>query len=90
MTTAIVLIEAERTALVTLGDSLASIEGVSDVWSVGGEWDFVALVKVARSEGLSTVVTNQVGQLGGVVRTHTMVAFESFGAAGGDGPEEHS
>jgi DNA-binding Lrp family transcriptional regulator len=82
VTTAIVLIEAERTALPTLGESLAGIAGVTDVWSVGGEWDFVALVKVARSEGLSTVVSNEVGQLGGVVRTHTMVAFESFGGDG--------
>lgn len=82
MTTAIILIEAERTALPTLGGSLAAVDGVEDVWSVGGEWDFVALVKVARSEGLSTVVTSQVGQLAGVVRTHTMVAFESFGATG--------
>ncbi len=78
MTHAIVLIEAERTALPTLGGLLADIEGVAEAYSVTGEWDFVAIVRVPRHEQLAEVVTGQVGQLPGVNRTQTMVAFEVF------------
>ncbi len=78
MTHAIVLIEAERTALPTLGEALADQEGVAEAYSVTGEWDFVAIVRVARHEALADVVTARIGQLDGVTRTQTMVAFEVF------------
>ncbi len=78
MTTAIVLIEAERDALATLGGTLADLEGVSEAWSVTGEWDFVAIVRVPRHELLAEVITGQLVTLPGVTRTQTMVAFEVF------------
>jgi DNA-binding Lrp family transcriptional regulator len=78
VTHAIVLIAAERTALPTLGGILADVEGVGEAYSVTGEWDFVAIVRVPEHERLADVVTNQIGQLEGVTRTQTMVAFEVF------------
>ncbi len=78
MTHAIVLIEAERDVMQTLGGQLADIQGVGQVYSVTGEWDFVALVHIARHELLAEVVTGGIGQLSGVARTQTMVAFEAF------------
>ena len=78
MSTAIVLIEAERDALATLGGTLADLEGVSEAWSVTGEWDFVAIVRVPRHELLAEVITGQLVTLPGVTRTQTMVAFEVF------------
>jgi DNA-binding Lrp family transcriptional regulator len=78
MTHAVVLIEAERNAMSTLGGQLADIEGVAEAYSVTGEWDFVAIVRVSRHEQLADIVTAKIGQLPGVVRTQTMVAFEAF------------
>jgi DNA-binding Lrp family transcriptional regulator len=78
MTHAVVLIEAERDALSTLGGELADIEGVAEAYSVTGQWDFVAIVRVPDHEQLADVVTDRVGQLPGVVRTQTMVAFAAF------------
>ena len=78
MTHAIVLIEAERTALQTLGGTLADVEGVAEAYSVTGEWDFVAIVRVPKHDQLADTVTGQIGQLEGVTRTQTMVAFEVF------------
>jgi DNA-binding Lrp family transcriptional regulator len=78
MTTAVVLIEAERDAMSTLGGALADIEGVREAYSVTGEGDFVAVVGVGRHEELADIVTNRISQLEGVVRTQTMVAFEAF------------
>ncbi len=78
MTHAVVLIEAERDAMSTLGGALADLDGVAEAYSVTGEWDFVAIVRVARHEQLADVVTGRIGQLPGVTKTQTMVAFEAF------------
>jgi DNA-binding Lrp family transcriptional regulator len=78
MTHAVVLIEAERDAMNTLGGRLAEVDGVAEAYSVTGEWDFVAIVRVPRHERLAEIVTGGIGQLEGVSRTQTMVAFEAF------------
>ncbi len=78
MTHAVVLIEAERDALSTLGGALADLQGVAEAYSVTGEWDFVAIVRVPHHEELAEVVTMEVGALPGVARTQTMVAFAVF------------
>ena len=78
LTHAVVLIEAERNALSTLGGGLADIEGVAEAYSVTGEWDFVAIVRVPHHDQLAEVVTGQIGSLQGVVRTQTMVAFAAY------------
>jgi DNA-binding Lrp family transcriptional regulator len=78
MTHAVVLIEAERDALSTLGSALAEIEGVAEAYSVTGEWDFVAIVRVPDHDQLAGVVTGQITALSGVARTQTMVAFAAY------------
>jgi DNA-binding Lrp family transcriptional regulator len=78
VTFAIVLIEAERSALPTLGGELADVEGVAEAYSVTGEWDFAAIIRVPNTEDVATVVTGNLAQLDGIRRTHTMVAFEVF------------
>jgi DNA-binding Lrp family transcriptional regulator len=78
MTHAVVLIEAERDALQTLGGALAELNGVAEAYSVTGEWDFVVIVRVPRHDQLADIVTGSIGQLSGVSRTQTMVAFEVF------------
>ncbi len=78
MTHAVVLIEAERDALTELGGALADIEGVAEAYSVTGEWDFVAIIRVPDHEQLADVVTGQITTLPGVARTQTMVAFQAY------------
>jgi DNA-binding Lrp family transcriptional regulator len=78
MTHAVVLIEADRGAMTTLGGELAALDGVAEAWSVTGEWDFVAIIRVREHDQLATVVSKQMAALPGVVRTQTMVAFEAF------------
>ena len=78
MTHAIVLIEAERDSMLTLGGALADLPGVAEAYSVTGEWDFVAIIRVPEHEQLAEVITGTIVALDGVVRTQTMVAFEAF------------
>jgi DNA-binding Lrp family transcriptional regulator len=78
LTHAIVLIQADRSVLGTLGGELAAIDGVAEAYSVTGDWDFVAMLRLRDPDQLADVVTGAISQLAGVVRTQTMVAFEVF------------
>lgn len=78
MTHAIVLIEAERTAMETLGGRLADVEGVAEAYSVTGEWDFVAMLRVGEHDELAEAVTGRLASLDGIADTYTMVAFQVF------------
>ena len=78
MTHAIVLVEAERDVMSTLGAALSGVDGVREAYSVTGEWDFVCIVHVKSHEDLAGVVTGNISSMHGVARTHTMVAFEAF------------
>ena len=78
VTHAIVLIEAERSAMEQLGGALADVEGVAEAYSVTGEWDFVAMLRVRDPQEVADVVTHRFAGLEGIKRTHTMVAFEVF------------
>jgi DNA-binding Lrp family transcriptional regulator len=78
VTHAIVLIEAERTAIKSLGGELADVEGVAEAYSVTGEWDFVAMLRVRDPAAVAEVVTQRLAGLEGIKRTHTLVAFEVY------------
>ena len=78
MTHAVVLIRAERDALPDLGGALADLDGVTEAYSVTGEWDFVAIVRVAATEDLARIVTERLARVPGIARTYSMVAFEAY------------
>ena len=78
MNHAIVLIKADRDAMATLGSALVELDGVAEAYTVTGEWDFVAIVRVRRHEQLAATGTGELLQLPGVQSTQTMVAFEAF------------
>jgi len=78
MTTAVVLIEAERDAMATLGGALADLDGVAEAYSVTGEWDYVAMLRVRDPAEVAEVVTQRFADLPGIEKTQTLVAFEVF------------
>ena len=78
MTHAIVLINAERDYLTRLGGHLSEVEGVAEAYSVTGEWDFVAILRVPEDQDLATVVTERLAKLPGIAKTLTLVAFEAY------------
>ena len=80
MLTAVILIKASREGLRTLGPQLADVDGVSEVYTVTGEWDFVAIARVREHDELAKVVTQGLAKLDGIEKTQTMVAFQQFSA----------
>jgi len=80
MLTAFLLVKSTREALTRLGPQLADVEGIAEVYTVTGEWDFVAIVRVREHDDLAKVVTQHLTRLEGIQRTETMVAFQQFSA----------
>ena len=78
--TAFLLVKSTREGLTRLGSDLAAVEGVAEVYTVTGEWDFVAIVRVREHDDLAKVVTQELTKLDGIERTQTMVAFQQFSA----------
>lgn len=80
MLTAFILIKASREGLGHLGPELADVEGVAEVYTVTGDWDFIAIVRVREHDDLAKVVIQHLVKLRGIERTQTMVAFQQFSA----------
>ena len=78
MITAIVLLQTERGQTEQTADALLAIPSVSEVYSVTGEWDLVALVRVRHYDQMAEVVPGRVSREPGVLRTQTMMAFQHF------------
>jgi DNA-binding Lrp family transcriptional regulator len=76
--TAIILVRSTRQALNTLGPRLAAVSGVAEAYTVTGDWDFVAIIRVRHHEELADLVTGELTKLDGVEQTQTMVAFQQF------------
>ncbi|MBZ9753333.1 Lrp/AsnC family transcriptional regulator [Deinococcus sp. HMF7620] len=81
MVTAIVMVQAERNRIQETAEALAGVPGVREVYSVTGEWDIVAILKLARYEDLDGVVTGGLRQVTGITRTQTMLAFRTYNEA---------
>ncbi len=80
MLTAFILIKSTRDGLSHLGAELADVEGIAEVYTVTGEWDFVAIARVRQHDDLAKVVTEHLTRLNDIERTQTMVAFQQFSA----------
>lgn len=78
MVTAIVLIQGARESLPETAEALADVPGVTEVYSVAGDYDLVAIVRVKEHEQLADVVTKHMLRMEGIVRTNTLIAFKSY------------
>jgi DNA-binding Lrp family transcriptional regulator len=78
MITAIVFISAAVDRINEVAESIAAIPGVSEVYSVTGEIDLIALVRVRSHEEIAAVVADKLNKVEGVVATETHVAFRAY------------
>lgn len=78
MVTAIVLINVEPARSAAIAATLSSMAGVSEVYSVAGTYDLVAIVRVSENEKLADLVGQQIRELAGITRTETLIAFRAY------------
>jgi DNA-binding Lrp family transcriptional regulator len=75
---AVVLVQCEIDEIPEAAQAIADLEGVSEVYSVAGEFDLVAVVRVAQHDDLATVIPGGIAKVGGVMRTETLIAFQVY------------
>ena len=78
MVTAIVLIKADVARIPETAEAIAQIPQVSEVYSVTGEFDLVAMVRVRDHEELADVIPGTVNKVAGVTHTETHIAFRAY------------
>ena len=78
MVTSIILINAERNQINEIAEQLQGIQGVSEVYSVSGNYDLVAIVRVKTTDDLASLVTKEMIKIQGITKTETMLAFQAF------------
>jgi DNA-binding Lrp family transcriptional regulator len=76
--TAIVLIAADVAAIPEVAERLAAIDGVTEVYSVTGEIDLIAMVRVREHDRLADVIADQINKVPGVRATETHIAFRTY------------
>ena len=80
MITAIVFINAEVSRIPEVAEQVAALPGVSEVYSVTGALDLIALVRVADHEQVAEVVADRLNKVAGILRTETHIAFRAYSA----------
>lgn len=80
MLTAIVLINADTSLIPEAAAAVADLPKVSEVYSVTGDVDLIAMVRVNAHEELADVIANQISKVTGVLETRTYIAFQSYSA----------
>lgn len=78
MITAIILCTVDRRHIPETTQALLSVPEVSEVYSVAGDWDIVAMVRVREHEHLAEVVTQRLAPIETIVRTTTLIAFRAY------------
>ena len=78
MVTSIILINTERSKINEVAEQLAAIDGISEVYSVSGNYDLVAIVRVPSNDDLANLVTKKMVGIGPILKSETMLAFKAF------------
>ena len=78
MVTAIVLIKADVARIPETAETVAQLPSVTEVYSVTGEFDMVAMVRVRAHEELADVIPGRLNKVTGVTHTETHIAFRTY------------
>lgn len=75
MITTIVLIKTKHAKINEVGEKIAAIQGVTEVYSVSGRYNLLAIIRHKRMEDLSVVVTEKINVVEGIKKTESMIAY---------------
>jgi DNA-binding Lrp family transcriptional regulator len=75
---AVVLIQCDVEEIGDAAQAIADVDGVSEVYSVAGEFDLVAIVRVPGHDDLAAVIPGGIAKVEGVIRTESLIAFQVY------------
>jgi DNA-binding Lrp family transcriptional regulator len=76
--TAIVHIDCATDSIPEVAEALAALPGVSEVYSVAGNVDLIAIIRVARFEEIAEVIAGRISKTAGVLNTESHIAFRAY------------
>jgi DNA-binding Lrp family transcriptional regulator len=78
MVTSIILMQIERSKINEVAEQLAEMDGISEVYSVSGQYDLIAIARVPSNDDLADLVTKKMRSLTSILKSETMLAFKAF------------
>jgi len=78
MVTSIILLTTDRLKVNEVAEKLTQVDGISEVYSVSGNYDLVAIARVAHNDALAEMVTHSFVEIDGIESTDTMLAFKAY------------
>jgi DNA-binding Lrp family transcriptional regulator len=78
MITAIVMIAVQSDRIPEVAEAIADLDGVSEVYSVAGDADLIAIVRVREFDAIADVIAGRLSKIDGVVHTDTHIAFRAY------------
>lgn len=78
MITAIVLIDCATDSIPEVAEALANLTGVSEVYSVAGHVDLIAMVRVREFDQIAEIIAGNISKVPGVINTETHIAFRAY------------
>ena len=78
MVTALVLLNVERDKINVVAEKLTSIKGVTEVYSIAGKYDLVAIIRVKENDQLADVVTERIRRVEGIEKSETLISFRVY------------
>lgn len=78
MVSAVILLMVEKSKVNEVAGKLVELPGISEVYSVAGHYDLVAIARVRQNEDIAEAVTNQMLKIEGIQRSETLIAFRVF------------
>ena len=76
--TAIVMVSVEADRIPEVAQEIADLDGVSEVYSVSGDFDLIAMVRVREYDQVAEVIAGRLSRVAGVVHTDTHMAFRAY------------
>jgi len=76
--TAIVMVAVEADKIPEVAEAIADLDGVSEVYSVAGDADLIAIVRVREFDAIADVIAGRISKVDGVVHTDTHIAFRAY------------
>lgn len=78
MVSAVILLVVEKDKVNEVAESLVDLPGITEVYSVAGQYDLVAIARVKDNDAVADAVTRQMLKIGGILRSETLIAFRAF------------
>ena len=78
MVNAFVLINIEGKNVKNVAKDLISVDGVTEVYPIAGEYDFLVVVRVSDNADMSKIITEDLVRKKGVRRTKTLFGLDAY------------